>query len=132
MKIQAKEHLRGQKRILPELGEVDIPKDGIIDVDNIELAQALIQHKNWDAAETLEEVPKKASNKKAAKKVVEDEEEDDEDLEDDIEDEEDISASLDAMTLSEMVEVAKSSAIKGWEKFQKNEKALRSFLKNKL
>lgn len=53
--IIAKPHVRGQRRILPTLGETAIPKDGRLELEDDELAVGLVGTGEWDLEESEEE-----------------------------------------------------------------------------
>lgn len=104
IKIQNKRYA-GQKLILPEVGEVQLDNNGVVEVEE-NIAEALISPEGslWATVENEEDV-----------EVV---------------DTDEVKAQFEAMTLAELVEYAKEAEIPAadYEKFSKNKKLMVTFL----
>lgn len=119
MKVQ---HKQGKIKVsIPFDGEIETDEQGIAEVSQ-EAGEALTSYEgslwvNLDASEAEEDVEET------------DEEENDQNDKEEADDEE---IDLDLLDLPSMIEIAQKYEVKGWEKFSKNEKGMRTYLAKKL
>jgi hypothetical protein len=111
---------------LPIIGEVLVTKDGEIEVDEY-VAKLLLNGDNWEIVQGEEEKDENTQNH-AGKTLNEGgNEEEEEDYEN-----EKINKQLEALSLEEMVNLAKESNIAGYNLFKSDEKKMRTFLLKKM
>lgn len=97
----------GSKMSLPIVGTVDLDENGEVEVAE-DVAKAICENKEWELSE-----PEAPSQEELERK-------------------EEMMQLIDGMGLEEMAEFAKEAKIQGYEKFTKNEKAFKTFLKKRI
>lgn len=145
----------GQKLNIPIDGLVSVGKAGTTIVSEEAAKLLLTKSPDWEQIPGEKDILAKPATKdakagKSAKKAVKeeepeeeevDEEEIDETEEEEVEGETEAAADaeedkdphgLDDMDLENLVNIAVTAEVEGWQKFKNNEKALRTYLKNRL
>lgn len=126
---------------LPTIGETTVSKDGIIEVEDEEIASMLLNGENWTQCDVIEEddTYEEEEDENDDENDQDEEEDTEEDLEDDEEeddgqlsDEEKILKAVETMSLEDMIQMAKDSKLSGYNLFKKDEKKMRVFLAKKL
>lgn len=109
MKIQHTQ--KNAKMNIPFDGEIETDENGIVEVSEAAAKELCHEGSLWTNLDT---------------KIEEINEEDEENLDNEL------SVDLEILDLPAMIEVAKQAELDGWEKFQKNEKAMRTYLSKRL
>lgn len=93
------------------IGEVKLDEDGVFEVDEKKAKELLNASEDFEALDELSE-----------------------DEEDDLGDDEKskLLEQLESMSVDEMIALCKETGVKGFEKFKKNEKALRTYIKKQI
>lgn len=119
----------GKKLVLPDVGEMEIPEDGVIEVSE-RLAEILTSGSAvWEMKDS----------KKAVKKEVivededEEEEEEEEEEEDGVDTDAEIKAQLDTLELKDLISMAEKAEYTAseYKSFKKNKKLMVSYLLKK-
>lgn len=156
IKIKHKNRSRwGGKLIIPIDGIVSVGKAGTTEVSEEAAKLLLTKSTDWEQIAGQKDilakpVTKGAKTSKSAKKAVKEEEleeEEEEELDEEVDVEEEEAATeeadadvvedtdpngLDSMDLENLINIAETSEITGWEKFRHSEKGLRTYLKNRM